>query len=217
MPIGIGKTTAGRAGNVPQVNITGYTRTVEKRLFYSRREQALLLEKAVKGGFGALEMGQVMTQVYKDGTDYADFIVPYGDNGQVALTANAASGQKNITVAAEDVVKFAEGDAVTINDDDTSAENGVIDSISGNVITLEANLTGSFATAQNAYITHRQDGNYYVMDQDVDTGEERQAQGALTSVVIGNAVLYQDAVIGMDNTALSDLDGKEDGVFYVIK
>ncbi len=217
MPIGIGKTTAGRSGNVPQVNITGYHREVQKRLFYSRREQALILEKSVKGGYGYLEMGQVMTSVYKTSTTLADFVVPYGDNGKVALTADAAATQKTVTVAAEDVVKFAVGDVITIIDSDTTAEHGTIASIAGNVITLTDDLTDTFEVSDDAYITHRQGGNYYVMDQDVDTGVTRQAQGALTSVVIGNAVLYQDAVIGMDSTALTALNGVEDGVFYVIR
>ena len=217
MPIGIGKTTAGRAGNVPQVNITGYTRQVQKRLFYSRREQALILEKTVKGGFGFLEMGQVMTQVYKDGTLVEDFIVPYGANGQVVLAADAAASQKNITVSAEDVVKFAAGDHIVVNDSGTTAENHEIVSIAGNVITVKANLTGTFEVSADAYIEHRRDGNYYILDQDIDTGVETQEEGALGSVVYSNAVLYKDAVIGMDSTVLADLNGKEDGVFYIIR
>lgn len=217
MPIGIGKTTAGRSGNVPQMNITGYTREVQKRLFYSRREQALLLEKTVRGGFGCLEMGQVITQVYKDGTDVMDFVVPYGKNGQVSLTADAAGAQKTITISTEEVVKFAVGDLITINDSGTTAENHEIVSISDNVITVDTNLTGTFEVSAGAYIEHRQDGNYFILDQDIDTGVENANEGALGSVVVSNAVLYQDAVIGMDSTVLADLNGKEDGVFYIIR
>ncbi len=218
MPIGIGKTTAGRSGNVPQVNITGYTRQVQKRLFYSRREQALILEKTVRGGFEDLEMGQVMTQVYKDGTLVRDFIVPYGANGDVAVTASDNSAN-TVTIAAADAVKFAVSDVVTVNDDETTAENRTITGItvSGTsaVIALDA-LTNTFTHA-SAIVKHRQDGNYYILDQDIDTGAENKAEGALGSVVYSNAVLYKDAVIGMDSTVLADLNGKEDGVFYIIR
>ena len=218
MPIGIGKTTAGRSGNVPQVNITGYHREVQKRLFYSRREQALLLEKTVRGGFGDLEMGQVMTQVYATFASVKDFIVPYGANGDVAVTASDNSAN-TVTIAAADAVKFAVGDVVTVNDDETTAEDRTITGItvSGTsaVIALDA-LTNTF-THSSAIVKHKQSGNYYILDQDIDTGAENKTEGALGSVVISNAVLYKDAVIGMDNTVLTDLNGKADGVFYIIR
>ncbi len=218
MPIGIGKTTAGRSGNVPQVNITGYTRTVEKRLFYSRREQALILEKTVKGGFGYLEMGQVMTQVHDGSSGVVDFIVPFGATGQVKVTASD-NGANTVTIAAADVTKFAVGDQVTVNDDETDVENREITAIAVSganaTITLDA-LTNTFTHA-SAYIEHRRNGNYYVLDQDIDTGLERKAEGALGSVVIGNAVLYQDAVIGWADAVRTALQAIDDGVFYVIK
>ena len=216
MPIGIGKTTAGRSGNVPQVNITGYHREVQKRLFYSRREQALILEKTVRGGFGILEMGQVMTQVH--GVDY---IVPYGAGGQSAIASNASAGQNKVLLALSEQYKFAAGEAVTVVDDNEN-ENAVIDTaeVSGEyfALTLESVLSNSYTTAADGYVKHRAGSNLYVMDQEIDCGDDNNAlEGALTSVVISNAVLYQDAVIGMDNTALTFLNGLEDGIFYVIR
>jgi len=215
MPIGIGKTTAGRVGNVPQVNLTGYHREVQKRLFYSRREQALILEKTVRGGFGNLEMGQVMTTVH--GVDY---IVPYGAGGQSAIASNAASGQKKILLPLTEYAKFAAGENITIVDNNAN-ENKIVDTaeVSGEyfAVTTTVNLSNSYTVAEDAYIKHRAGANLYVMDQDIDCGVENQLEGALTSVVISNAVLYQDAVIGMDSDALTFLNGLEDGVFYVIR
>ena len=216
MPIGIGKTTAGRSGNVPQVNITGFHREVQKRLFYSRREQALILEKTVRGGFGILEMGQVMTQVH--GVDY---IVPYGANGASALAANITAGDTKVLLTLTEQYKFTDGELVTLVDDNDS-ENAVIDSadVSGEyfAITLTGSITNNYTIADDGLIKHRAGSNLYVMDQEIDCGDDNNAlEGALTSVVISNAVLYQDAVIGMDNTALTFLNGLEDGIFYVIR
>ncbi len=222
MPIGIGKTTAGRSGNVPQVNITGYTREVQKRLFYSRREQALLLEKTVRGGFGNLEMGQVMTSVYVDGTDVADFIVPLGENGRSVLVSNAAAAQRKILLSLTEKAKFAADEAITITDANNN-EHAVIDSaeVSGEYFAItiaDSDLGETYEVAEDAYVTHRQGGNYYVMDQNIDAGEEDAGvEGALTSVAIANAILYKDAVIGMSNTALSAFNGLEDGIYYVIR
>jgi len=221
MPIGIGKTTAGRAGNVPQVNITGYHREVQKRLFYSRREQALLLEKTVRGGFGNLEMGQVMTEVYVDGTAVRDFIVPYGANGKALLLANATSGQATLTIDGDEAACFAVGDLVNVGDSNSNANYEIDDiSITDGVATIT--VTGTWAehytTARDAWIQHRRGGKFYVMDQHVDAGGgDAGVEGALTSVVIANAVLYQDAVIGWDSDVATNMNALTDGVYYVIR
>jgi len=218
MPIGIGKTDAGRVGSVPQVNITGYHREVQKRLFYSRREQALILEKTARKGFGILEMGQVMTEV-----NDADFIVPHGDNGNTYLLENASSGQKDLKVKADYASRFAPGEKVVVADDSNSGNYEIDEiSVSGDeaTITVTSNLGETYQKSDDAYIKHRQDGNYYVLDQETDTGmaeEADEVEGALTSVVVGNAVLYKDSVIGMDSSARSNLNAHEDGIFYVIK
>lgn len=217
MPIGPKLTTAGRSGNVPQVNITGYHREVQKRLFYSRREQALILEKTVRGGFFELEMGQVMTGVHGD--EYV--IAPLGENGRAYLSAQANSGQKEIQIPLSQAAPFFEDDHITIDGEGITAENHEIDdiSVSGDTVTIttKANLTSTFTLAAGSFITLRQGGNYYVMDQEIDTGHEAKKEGAWTSVVVGNAVIYQDAVIGWNSTVATELNAHEDGVFYVIK
>ncbi len=215
MPIGIGKTTAGRSGNVPQVNITGYTREVQKRLFYSRREQALLLEKTVRGGFGNLEMGQVMTAVHGEDNK----IVPYGDNGKVTVTA--PSSGSTIYISAADAVKFSANEHITINDGATGVQNAQIDSIAVSgataTITTKSGFSGTFNTGDDAYIKHREGTNKYILDQDIDTGAENKEEGALGSVVFSNAVLYKDAVIGWDGDMTNFFNAVDDGVFYILR
>lgn len=218
MPIGIGKTTAGRVGSVPQVNITGYHREVQKRLFFSRREQALIIEKTFKGGYGHLDMGVVVRGVYG-----ADFVVPYGALGNVLLKNDPAAGQADLVIAASDAYKFVVGDAVTLNDDDVTAFNSTVDGIvfSGDTatITLATDIVGAFTQAENAYITHRvaDPARIYLSDQYLDTGEDAEGGGALGSVVVGNAVVYTDVIPNMDADALTALNAHEDGRFYVIK
>ena len=48
--IGIGSTSGGLGGFVPQVNRTGYTSLRERKLFYSQREVGLFLPKTILGG-----------------------------------------------------------------------------------------------------------------------------------------------------------------------
>lgn len=65
------------------------------------------------------------------------------------MAANANSGQKDITT--DDGTYFEEGGTVTIIDDNDS-EQGVIDSVAGNVVTMKKNLTNSYITAANGRV-----------------------------------------------------------------
>lgn len=61
--IGIGSTSGGLGGFVPQVNRTGYTSLRERKLFYSQREVGLLCLKqfaAVTGNFPWEQLWQKM-------------------------------------------------------------------------------------------------------------------------------------------------------------
>ncbi len=181
----------------------------------------MLLEKTVRGGFGNLEMGQVMTEVYVDGTATRDFIVPFGDNGKSLLTADATSGGNTLTIPVDEASCFAVGDLVNIGDANANGNYEIEAITKGDVlatITITTTFGATYATAQGAWIQHRRGGNYYVMDQYVDAGgADAGVEGALTSVVVANAVLYQYAVVGMTDTVLAAMSGFKDGVYYVIR
>ena len=66
------------------------------------------------------------------------------------LTANAASGQKDVEVP--DGTLFQVQQDVTMADDTPDTETGVIASISGNTLTLVSNLAATYATADNATV-----------------------------------------------------------------
>lgn len=57
----------------------------------------------------------------------------------------------------------------------------------------------------------------YILDKDIDTGVDVLAKGAITSVVVSNAVLYKANLVGYDSAAATDLGTSEDGRFVILK
>ncbi len=56
-----------------------------------------------------------------------------------------------------------------------------------------------------------------ILDADIDTGTGENAVGALTSVVLSNAVLYTASLIGLDAAAITDLGAVTNGRFTILK
>jgi len=83
---------------------------------------------------------------------YYDFIIKYAPYFYVIATplgADAAAGQKNVTVA--DGSKFQAGYPVEIKDDAHSEWNEV-DSVAGNVVTMKNNLAYTYYVAKNGKV-----------------------------------------------------------------
>lgn len=57
----------------------------------------------------------------------------------------------------------------------------------------------------------------YILDKDIETGVGVNAIGAVTSVVISNAILYTASLIGLDAAAIVDLSTVDDGRFTILK
>ncbi len=90
---------------------------------------------------------------YDDSTGY----ITFGDNGkQQSLSANASSGQTDITVV--DASDFIADDYIHLKDD-LNQETLEISSISGNVITCKTNLEHSYTLSNNAFIRLVRGGN----------------------------------------------------------
>jgi len=233
MPVGPNKTTGGLSGMAPQQNLTGYTRTKRKEIFYSLREIALLIQKTLRGGFGNLEAGTVMAQETTN-----DYLVPYvpdtidqDDVGRAMLIQDCDTSDE-VDVLINDSYRFEAGDAVILTDTDGSYEEAEVSSIDRTtynykaVITLTGAVSGAFTTAKSANIYHKAGttGKYstakYILDQDIFTGDDKntETEGGLTSVLVSNAVIYSGEVIGMDSQAQTDLGNiTEDGRFYIVK
>ncbi len=74
------------------------------------------------------------------------------DGDWSGLSADA-NGTSSVTV--NDATPFSQYQAVKVNDDDSTAEYKIIDSISSNTLTLQSSLSSDFTTGQNAYTTPR--------------------------------------------------------------
>lgn len=232
MPVGLNKTNAGLGGNVPQFNLTGYTNLREKRLYFSQRDIALLLGKTMKGGFGEVEMGTVLAL-----DQNTDKLVPYvpdtisaTDKGR-AFLANDCDQTDNFDLPMEQSYKIQVDDVLIMTDTDGSYEEVTVSDIDRDsydwkaVVTLTGATSGTFTVAKKANVYPKAEDTgsgkrskaVYVLDINIDTGLEPQ-DGALVSVLLSNAIIYQDACVGMDSTAISDLGNvSSDGQFYILK
>lgn len=249
MPVGPNKTTAGLSGAIPQQSLTGVTRYTEKRLFYSLREQALILPKTIRGGYGVLEAGQVMAKIENTADPLGDVaqgvLVPYVPDAAAITSLQHADtpGAVPVYSAASTTIycdlqrswAFKVGDEIVLDDNDSAPEGCTITAIDRTSQDYQAKLTvnsisGTFTAAALAYIMHRQSSPdssggaglliqsvaSYILEQTIDTGFEDQG-GALGSVVVSNAILYQDAMKNCDAGAITDLSLVSDGNFYILK
>jgi len=236
---GLDRTRAGLGGSVPQQTITGYTVFKEKRLYKSLRDIALLRDKTFRSGYGVLEIGTVLAvDLNGDCYPYIPDTISLQDVGRVFLKQDAADTQTDIVVDYYESFKLAVGDVIKITDDgSTTFENGTIDSIARDpatglaTITLDGNLTGAFAVSDDANIYLKGDGTgvavdaankgslaAYILDMEVDTGGGPVAKGGYGSVLMSNAVIYQDACVGMDAQAITDLGNvSTDNPYYILR
>ncbi len=233
MPVGINKTNAGIGGQIPQHNLTGYTQLREKRLYKSLRDVALLTDMNMRGGFGQLERGTVLAEDSNTG-----FMVPYvaddptdtASPGAVFLVANGANASDELRISLEESYKFAAGDDIAINSGGAAMLARTIDDIDRTgqvaIITLTVALNDDYTTADNAYIFLQCGavGEDYseavcILDSDIYTGVDEGSGGALAPVLLSNAVIYQDAVIGMDAGAQTDLGNVSEfgTIYYVLR
>ena len=224
--------TVGLGGSIPQLNRSGQTPGT-KPLFHSVRDIALIIDKTCKAGYGYLRAGTIMCINTAD-----EDLVPYPEadedvnvgNAKAYLTVDSGSANATVEVTNEESYKFAVGDSLILNDDTTTAEDlgAIVSIVPGTngiaVITVTDDIGAtSFTTARDAYVTCKSDTSAgftkaaYILDQDVNTGIGEDALGAITSVVISNAVLYSASMVNSDSAARTDLGTVSDGRFLILK
>jgi len=230
--IGLNITSAGIGGDLPQVNHTGYTQFREKRLFFSEREVALIIQKTVRGGYGDLEMGTVMAVEAATGllVPYVPDTISAADPGRLMLATDNITAT-TFKIWKEDFGKIKAGDVLVLTDTDAAYEEATVSTVIMDADGRTATVTLSGATvtvggftvakAANCYLKAGASGKRstakYVMDQHLSTGDYTNPNGAHTSVVLSNAIMYADAMVGADATALSALGGVVDGPYVVLK
>lgn len=209
-----------------------------KPLFHSVRDIALILDKTVQGGYGYLEAGTVMA-INKSTAGNGGKLVPYVPlSGDVVLGTVSAVGivpvvansiAEHVYVSIEDSYAFAVGDELYADNDSDEGptSGGAITAIDRTTSTLYADITltsfahTNFTVAKKSYVYvyAGASGNNvaaYILDKDVDTGVGSEALGALTSVVVSNAILYKNSLINLTAAAITAL-GVVDGRFFILK
>jgi len=227
-------------GNMPYV-YHGPEVAGQKALYFSKPEYAHLTPgKEIAAGYGVLQAGTVLAENLSAAGNVGK-LVPYviTDHlvdavGRCYVLADVANAATTLRVAMEDSYRFVVGDDLIIvsNSGGSPAYNNLgaitaIDRTTSSVwatITFTTALSGATFTIANktaVYVETGASGKYstakYVLDQAVDTGVGSTANGALSSVILGNAVLNKGALVSYDTAAKSDLSAVEDGNYVYIK
>lgn len=232
-------------GSIPQQNASAQA-PGSRALFHSVRDIALILDKTAKPGYGVLKAGTLMGVVTGE-TDASHYgmLVPYAmlnasapfnkGNAKAYLTTDFASGGATVCqVTNEDSYKLQVGDHLVMGaTGETSVATGAeLTGIARDLLTGIATLTFTSITlavmtvANEAYVHVQQSDSsapfseaVYVLDQDIDTGVGENAAGALTSVVVSNAILYKAMLDGINGEAdaYTDLGAVTDGRFVILK
>ncbi len=130
-----------------------------------------------------------------------------GDWGN--LTADAAAGDSSVTV--DDVSPFARYQAIIINDDDSSAEYHVIDSISSNTLNLQGTLGDAFTVAQNAYATPRGIGSG--LASGASSGDSQVSVNDASHFQVGKSVIIADGS-NSESLTISEIDTSNNTITF---
>ena len=147
--------------------------------------------------------------------------------------ASLCTAARTVGTASTPVTQTTEGTAFDM--DSVNAENlGAITAIDRTAVnSTQAKITFTTSITNYANFTTGYYGHVYVksadeastpfasakyiLDKDIDTGVGAYALGAVSSVVISNAVLYRYSLVGFDSAAATDLGTVTDGRFVILK
>ena len=228
--IGIGSTSGGLGGFTPQVNRTGFTSLRERKLFYSQREVGLFVPKTLRGGYGELPMGTVLSEDVTSGflVPYVPTVISATDLGRIFLVTGC-NATNTFQIWAEDSAKIKAADVIILTDTDGTYEQATVTSVlkyddRRYTVTLTANTTGNFeigAKLGNCYLKSGAAGKFsdakFLLDQDTYAGDYTNPSGAITSVFISNGVVYVNACTGLDTAAATSLGATIDGPLAYFK
>jgi len=216
-------------------NITYGGQEDYKKLYYSDPNAALKIQVTVSPGWGKLPMGTALCMNDSAAGNDGKYL-PYDPTatitgaedapGRAYLVQDSGTTATILYVTLDDSYKFTTGDDVIINDDTTTAENlGAITAIDRTTYQHMAAITvttatggTSFTTARFAYITvEGYDTCDGILEKSVDTGTGSTAAGALATLIISNAVLYNGMLTNVDSNARTDLSATVNGQYLIVK
>ena len=225
-------------GDIPQINrnAPGYG---IKPLFYSQIDIALIKDKTIAAGYGYLKAGTVMAENISAAGNKGK-LVPYvpvyskvvfgalSAIGIAPLLVDGVTG--HLKVSLSNSYKFVVGDNLYYQNTtgDGLVDCGAITAIDRTTSTLWADISCGAYTATNATVAK---GSYcfvkagttpfsiakYILDKDVNTGVGENANGALASVVISNAIVYTSSLVNATSEAITSLGAVTDGVHTILK
>jgi hypothetical protein len=193
----------------------------------------------VTAGSTATTVG--LSTLLKAHEDYAaaPFVITETANTKLILTWKTAGaitgGLATLTLSGETPIEATqETEGTDAVETGTSAEDlGAIVSIDRTYAnSSQAKITVTTGVGTGANFGPTRNGNVYlkggdesapftkaeyILDKDIDTGVGEYAKGAITSVVVSNAILYTNSLIGLDSAAKTDLSTVEDGRFTILK
>jgi hypothetical protein len=191
-------------------------------------------------GYGWVEQGTTIAKNLS-AAGKAGLYVPYNPTtftgaenhpARAYLVANSGTTDKFVYVTQDDSYKFNVGDDLIINDDTTSAENlGAITAIDRTSDPSRAKVTATTAIGGTAFTTARKanvfveagiSANNYsdcvgILEKTVHTGVGINAKGALSTLIISNAALYEGMLTNMDSAAKTDISASSFGQYLIIK
>ena len=226
----------GLHGSIPQLNLSGIT-PGQKALFYSKRDVALIREKNVQAGYGIIYAGTIMANNAATGQLVPTAVTDHTSTGAERTFGVASLGSTDdfIYVGMEDSYRFAVGDSLILCRDNSGSpayhDGGAITAIDRTTHTHMAKITfttaldtdANFTVANgvNCYVKAGTSGRYstatYIVDQDIDTGTGSQAAGALSSVVVSNAILNLSALVNYDAAGATALGATVDSNHFILK
>jgi len=209
-----------------------------KKLYFSDPNAALKLQVTLQAGYGLLPQGQALAKNLSAAGNKGKML-PYNpttigteDKGRAYLVANSGTTDTFVYVSMNDSYKFKVGDDLIIDDNVTAAENkGAITAIDRTSESNRAKISFTSAIGGTAFTTARyasvfvekgdSSNNYSdcvgVLEKAVDTGTGSTAKGAVATMIISNAVLYNGMLTEMDAAARTDLSASVIGQFLIIK
>jgi hypothetical protein len=156
--------------------------------------QQIRYRKNLKGIERNIDYASLINRLYCYGSGEGTARIKLSDV-ESALTANAASGQKDVAVT--DASLFAASDPVVISDDNAS-ENNAIASIAGNTLTMTTNLANTYTTAANGKVNRKED---YIEDTDSQT----EWGGIYVGVMVDRSITHPDTLLAWANLKLAEV------------
>jgi len=205
-----------------------------KHLYESDPRAALKLPVTLQSGFGQLKMGTALAVNTSSSSINYNKATPYDQAAKTGAEANAdarayivqdGADTASAYVTIDDSYKFIVGDEIQAIDADTvSADLGAITAIDRTtypnraVITTTNALSSDYTTANFAYVALKgSDTCIGVLEKSVDTGIGVNAQGAIATFVLGNAIFRSGMLINIDAAARTDISASTFGAFTYVK